>query len=207
MRYVSVTILVFLLIGVVLLAMWLRGPSLVDESRLIVPTDREHWRERLRNDIPESFVLETTGEPILVTDPTYLADVHNDSDEPAAVYLRKNGVILLNFGGDVAGPVWWKPPYLLIPLSLHLDAESRTPPRGTRVLAKQVGCDSGSFIFLPLKERISQQLRQRIDTVVREENGAILTLPAGRYQIFYEQFDAPAQNMVGLYRNIVAKKL
>jgi hypothetical protein len=207
MRYVLSATILGIVIGIVLLVMWLCGPSLVDESRLIVPSDRDLWRDRFRKDLPEAFVLETAGEPILVTDPIYLADVYNDSSDPTAIYLRKNGVILLDFGGDVGGPVWWKPPHLMIPVSLHLDFEGLKPPRGTKVLADEVGCDSGSFIFLPITEGVSPELREKIKTVVGDDNGAILPLPAGRYHFFYEQFDAPAENMRRLYRNIVAKRL
>jgi hypothetical protein len=73
------------------------------------------------------FTLETSGEPILVCDPNYLADVYNSEDEIAS-FVRRHGAFLMNFGGDSSCPVWWEPPFALFLLSAHLPDDLPRPP-------------------------------------------------------------------------------
>jgi hypothetical protein len=60
-----------------------------------------------------------------------------------------------------------------------------------------------SFVFLPLSADIPRSLRSKVKEVLGEKNAVALRLRAGRWTAYYEQFDAPQANMVGLYRNIV----
>src|SRR5262249_52886472 len=106
-------------------------------------------------------------------------------------------------GGDVSAPVWWKPPFLVMPTSMHL--ENRNPPRGAKILTQQIGCDSGSFVLLPLSAQVPFSMRHKVQETLEQGNAVALRLPPGRWTAFYEQFDAPQANMVGLYRNIVLK--
>jgi hypothetical protein len=48
-------------------------------------------------------------------------------------------------------------------------------------------------------------LRKKIDEVLEQQNGVALSLPAGKWTLFYEQFDAPEGKPVAWYRNIVLK--
>ena len=105
---------------------------MIDKTRLIKPTD----------DFKSAFAglgfrnnrsLRTAGEKVLLVDPTYVADVYNSIDEDAS-YLRKHGLFLMDFGGDTSTPVWWKMPYLLMPISNHLSKQDLELPRGTKVL-------------------------------------------------------------------------
>jgi hypothetical protein len=146
--------------------------------------------------------LVTAGEKVLLVDPTYIADVYNSTDELAS-FLREEGLFLMDFGGDTAVPVWWKPPFLVVPISMHL--QDRSPPAGAKVVTEEIGCDSGSFVFLPLPPEVPSSLRSKVKEVLGENNAVALRLPAGRWTAYYEQFDAPRANMVGLYRNIVLK--
>jgi hypothetical protein len=147
-----------------------------------------------------SFV--TAGEEVLLVDPIYIADVYSSGDAVAS-YVRDNGLFFMDFGGDVDVPVWWKDPYLVMPISLHykhLDA-----PSGASVLAESVVCDSGSFVFLPLSPDMPQDILDVVREALRVGDALSLPLPAGRWTAYYEQFDAPEANEVGLYRNIVLK--
>ena len=45
----------------------------------------------------------TTGEKVLLVDPTYIADVYNSTDEVAS-FLREQGLFLMDFGGDTTVP-------------------------------------------------------------------------------------------------------
>ena len=146
--------------------------------------------------------LVTTGEKLLLVDPIYIADVYNSTDEVAS-FLRDRGLFLMDFGGDTAVPVWWKPPFLVMPISMH--QQNFDAPSGAEVLAEQIGCDSGSFVFLPLSADMPHGVQSKVKEVLGENNAVVLPLPAGRWTAFYEQFEPPQANMVGLYRNVVLK--
>lgn len=90
-----------------------------------------------------------------------------------------------------------------MPISMHL--ENPTPSPGARVLTEQIGCDSGSFVFLPLSAKLTPSVRSEAKKALRGNGAVGLRLPAGRWTAYYEQFEPPEANMVGLYRNIVLK--
>ncbi|HMQ05051.1 MAG TPA: hypothetical protein PKD26_14115 [Pyrinomonadaceae bacterium] len=146
--------------------------------------------------------LVTHGEKILLVDPIYIADVYNSTDDVAS-FLRDRGLFLMDFGGDTAVPVWWKPPFLLMPISMH--HEKLDAPSGAEVLAEEIGCDSGSFVFLPLSADMPCGVQSQVKEVLGENNAFALGLPPGHWTAFYEQFEAPQANMLGLYRNVVLK--
>lgn len=152
--------------------------------------------------------LITTRDPIFVTDPIYLADVYNQNDDPVAAYIRSTGVIVNDFGGDTSCPVWWRDPFLVLSTSAHVDGEAiACPPCGTIVLANQVGCDSASFVFLVMQSDLPDEVLKRIETVLRDRNGALLDVPMGAYSFWLEQIGGYSQaNLAGLYRNIVAER-
>jgi hypothetical protein len=133
---------------------------MVDPSRLVKPKDK--FRVAFPDlNFREVYCFCTSGEPVLMADPTYLADVYNSEDEIAS-FLRGHGVFLMDFGGDVSGPVWWQHPYILVPISLHLSEKDLQLPEGVALLADQVGTDSGSFMFLPLTRYLPPPLRCRV---------------------------------------------
>jgi hypothetical protein len=176
---------------------------MINLSRLIVPQDK--FREGFPElDFAGLYSLHTSGEPILVIDPIHLADVYNSNDDDAS-YLRTHGVIIMDFGGDVSCPIWWQHPFVLLPISMHLSAESLKPPEGAIVLANEIGTDSGSFIFLPLQDNLPYTLKVQADKAVIQNNGVLLRLPAGEWEVFYEQWDPPEERLKALYRNIVLK--
>jgi len=144
----------------------------------------------------------TAGEKLLLVDPTYIADVYNSTDEVAS-FLRDQGLFLMDFGGDTSVPVWWKPPFVLMPISMH--HENLDAPSGADVLTEEIGCDSGSFIFLPLSADMPRGVQSKVMEAVGKNNAVALRLPAGRWTAFYEQFEPPQANMVGLCRNVVLK--
>jgi hypothetical protein len=155
----------------------------------------------------EEYSFRTSGEPVLVTDPTYLADVYNSHDEEAC-YLRAHGVFVMDFGGDTSCPVWYKDPYLMLPISMPLtdDARPLQLPTGARVLADEVGTDSGSFIFLPLVSDLPSKLQAEVNAVLTRRTGATLALPAGHWTLFYQQWDPTKGYPASLYRDIVLKR-
>ena len=80
---------------------------MIQRTRLIKPPERfqGQFSDAPEIDFRDIYQFQTSGEPILVTDPTYLADVYNSKD-PDASFLRAHGVFLMDFGGDTGGPVW-----------------------------------------------------------------------------------------------------
>ncbi len=173
---------------------------IVDPNRLIRPECT------LCRDFPglgfrDVFSFETSGEPVLLTDPTYLADVYNSRDEVAS-FLRAHGVFVADFGGDTGGPVWWQPPFVSFRIATSSSDQYPEPPEGVIALAEEVGTDSGSFVFLPLTDDLPPDLRAEVDRVLAENNGVLLPLPAGRWSVFYEQLDGTPESW---YRNIVLK--
>jgi hypothetical protein len=173
----------------------------VETRRLIKPAD--DFRAAFPGlNFRNRRTIVSAGEKVLLADPTYIADVYNSADQIAS-FLRNRGLFLMDFGGDTTVPVWWKPPFLILPISIHhgnLDA-----PLGAKVLTEEIGCDSGSFVFLPLTSDIPRSVQSKIKEVLRDNIAVALRLPAGRWAAFYEQFEAHQANTGGLYRNIVLK--
>ncbi len=178
--------------------------TILDPLRLITPKDEFKTNFPGMN-FRELYEFETRGEPILITDPTYLSDVYNENDI-LSEYLKKNGVFLMEFGGDVGGPVWWQEPYIFIPVALGMcdeDGEIETPP-GVIELGEVV-TDSGSFIFLPVKSDLPNSLKSIIDDVIENNNGVIVNLPGGKWEVFYEQLEPDGKHDASWLRNIVVQ--
>jgi hypothetical protein len=58
---------------------------MIDPGRLVDPQD--NFRSTFpRVDFRDVYELATAGEQLLVTDPTYLADVYNSTDEATATW-------------------------------------------------------------------------------------------------------------------------
>ena len=176
---------------------------MIDIARLSIP------EEDLMSAFPElgfsnRFALDTRGEAILVCDPISLADVYNSKDDVAS-FVREHGAFLMDFGGDTSCPVWWRAPFVLFPLSMHLPADLRQPP-GTELWVDEIATDSGSFVYLPLTESLPPELSAMLPDLIESGEVARLPVPAGHWQLLYEQFEPPQDNMAGLYRNIVLKR-
>jgi hypothetical protein len=180
----------------------------VTQSRLVEPEDLNDWYPELRWGNRRQLV--SSGAGVLMADPTYLADVYNEADDPVAAVVRAEGVILSDFGGDASTHVLWKPPWLKLPLSMHsgdgpAEGESLPGAEGAEIVGL-ASCDSGSLVFLALDAGLPAGLREQVDGLVDGRNASILRLPPGTYRFHYEQFDPPQANQESLYRNIVARR-
>jgi len=177
---------------------------LVDESRLIAPDyDVKACFRGLK--VNAAHFLRISEVPAVMVDPTYLADAYN-SEEDEAQYVRGNGLFILNFGGDVSGPLWFEDPYVVMPISGHVRSQDRVKPSSAHVLVERIGCDSGSFVLLPVTRATPDSIRAKIEKRVKRGNAVLLNLPSGRWELLFEQFDPPQPNMRGLRRNIVLKR-
>ena len=175
---------------------------IVDTTRLILPD--ENFIAAFPNlGFKNRFFLDTSGEAIIVCDPICLADVYNSSDWIASL-VREHGVFLMDFGGDVSCPIWWKSPFAVFPLSAHFSTHN-SKPHDTQVWAEEIYTDSGSFVFLPLSDGLPMELKSILRNALSQGDAIQLPTPAGRWELLYEQFEAPEENMNGLYRNIVMR--
>jgi len=172
---------------------------MVDPYRLVKP-QLHIWSGAAHLPFRQEMHFLTSGEPVLVTDPIYLADVYN-SEDSLACFVREQGVIVNDFGGDITCPVVWQPPFLMLVLDDTEFPEPSEMPLDAVIVASKVGCDSGSFVFLPLAEGMPAGLRTTVADVVARNNGVALPLPAGRWSVWYEDW----QDYHGRPRKIVAR--
>jgi hypothetical protein len=172
----------------------------VDEKRLINPDDN------LSSVFPhmgfeDNYCIMINHKILLIVDPIYLADIYNEND-PISTYIKKNGIILNNFGGDVSGPIYYRDPYILIVLSN--ESGNNLQEENATKLFEDIGVDSGSFVMLPDRDDIPTKLRNEIINQKNENNLAEIKLLNGEYCAYYEQWEG---NPPSFYRNIVLKRI
>jgi len=177
--------------------------ALADPSRLRPIQDLHKWSPDCMVAVDDNFELK--DEFLLITDPVHLGQTMNATTYPSASYVRTHGLRVTHYGGKASCPVLWCNPYLLLPLSLSLK-EKFLLPANTKTLARKISCHSGSLLFLPLADDIPQSLRDQVNKVCTDQNGAKIRLAAGTYRVFYEQLDTPQGSQEELYRNIVAQR-
>jgi hypothetical protein len=175
---------------------------IVDPTRLIQPSFdlSEHfpefqWRSGFDIDVPV--------EGIIFADPIYVADVYN-SDDPVATYLRLNALFIVDFGGDATGSIWYSDPFVVMPISAHY-RETPFVPNDDSPIVEDTGCDSGSFMMLPICD-IPPETAAAIQPSLDIGDAHVLRIPAGNWSLRFEQFPPPQSNMVELCRNIVLQR-
>lgn len=153
--------------------------------------------------IDDIFVIDNGF--LLIIDLSHISSILNPYNSPAASYVRTHGVIVGSYNRDVACPVFWNDPFLLLPLSYHLKENLMVYENAGEVVGS-VSCPSGSFLLLPIREDVPTPLGSLIDEALSKETGAQIKLPNGTYRVFYEQFDAPEGFKQELYQNIAVQK-
>ncbi len=160
---------------------------------------------------PSDDILTITNNQFIIIDPIYLCDLYNE-DGIKERYLKENGVLMTDFGGDISGQIF-RTHCKGIKILLVFD---RVDEDGNPIFSKEIvnnlndyevnsenlGCDSGSYIFLDyneeLKNLFSEELEENINNfvVVNKKNGS--------YKVSYEQWDTNEQNPYESWRrNIV----
>jgi hypothetical protein len=143
------------------------------------------------------------GQRLIIVDPFYIARI-DTSTGVAASYLRKNGVVLFEFGGDFSGAVYWAAPYLVIPKSDHYQPSPSGSAGSAVLLSDRIGCDHGCLVMLPETAEFPDTLFKKIATLLNQGLAAAIEPPRGTYSFFYEQFYSPSFSRTEMYRNIVA---
>jgi len=145
------------------------------------------------------------NELLLIVDLSQLGDMLNPFNSTSASYVRTHGVIVGGYVFEVACPVIWNAPFLLLPLSHHLNDNLRSYTDNGEVVGS-VFCPSGSLLLLPFREDIPLPLGGLMDEALASEGGVKIKLPNGTYRVFYEQFEAPEESKKEFYQNIVVQR-
>ena len=180
-----------------------KSHTLADPKRFKTIQDLTKMRPDCGASIDDIFVID--NELLLIADLTHIGSIMNQYNNPSASYVRINGVIVGSYNRDVACPVLWNDPFLLLPLSHHLKENFKVYADIGKVVGS-VSCLSGSFLLLPIREDITTSLGSMMDEALASEDGVKIKLPKGTYRVFYEQFDVPEGAKKELYQNIAVQK-
>ena len=177
--------------------------TLADTKRFKTIQDLTKMRPDCGASIDDIFVID--NELLLIADLTHIGSIMNPYNNPSASYVRTNGVIVGSYNRDVACPVLWNDPFLLLPLSHHLKENFKVYADIGKVMGS-VSCPSGSFLLLPIREDIPTPLDSMMDEATVKETGVKIKLPKGTYRVFYEQFEAPEGSKKEFYQNIAIQR-
>ena len=166
------------------------------------------WFAEMRIDTSKNEVDLSNGK-LLIIDPIYLSDIYNENGRKE-MYLKENGVLLTDFGGDVSGPIFRT---ICGGIKIYLVFD-RVNDEGYPVFrddeidglkknvinSEELGCDSGSYIFLDF----SKELKEIFHDELKEQKPFVIDLPKGLYSVGYEQWDTNEENPYEAWRrNIV----
>lgn len=148
---------------------------------------------------PRKTSIRITSRKLLITDPNYLADIFN-GDGQKEKYLKRHGILLMDFGGDVSGPVFRTVDgglkiYLLFDrVDSHgnpvFREEEKTELQKYELDSSNLGCDSGSYIFLDYSFLFRLLFSKELAENARSQNDLfIVDMPNGVYNVGYEQWE------------------
>ena len=177
--------------------------ALVDPKRFKTIQDLTKLRPDCGAAIDDILMID--DEFLLIVDLTHIGDLLNPFNSPSASYVRTHGVIVASHSRDVACPVIWGDPFLLLVLSNHLDEKIMGYADVGEVVGN-VSCPGGSFLFLPVQKDIPKPLNSLLDEALKKETGVKIKLPKGTYRVFYEQFEVPEGTKKEYYQNIVVQR-
>ncbi|MEE8552940.1 MAG: hypothetical protein V3S72_06540 [Desulfobacterales bacterium] len=177
--------------------------TLADPKRFKTIQDLTKMRPDCGASIDDIFVID--NELLLIVDIAHIGGILNPYNNPSASYVRTNCVIVGSYNRDVACPVLWNDPFMLLPLSHHLKENFKVYADIGKVVGS-VSCPSGSFILLPIREDIPTSLGNIMDEALVKETGVKIKLPKGTYRVFYEQFEVPEGSKQKFYQNIAVQR-
>ena len=153
--------------------------------------------------IDDIFVID--NEFLLIVDLAHIGSILNPYNSPSASYVRTHGVVVGSYNRNAACPVFWKDPFLLLPLSCHLSKSLTTYEEVGKVVGS-VSCPSGTFLFLTVHKDMPTPLEGLMHEALKKETGVKIKIPDGTYRVFYEQFETPEGAKKELYQNIAVQK-
>jgi hypothetical protein len=160
---------------------------------------------------PDQNIIKIMSGKLLIIDPIYLADIYNKNGLKER-YLKKNGVVLTDFGGDVSGQVLRTRcggiKILLVFDRVNDDGypifrEDLIGEVNTSLIdSSNLGCDSGSYIFLDFSPKLKTLFVNELKKVSNLQ--FVVEMEPGLYNVGYEQWETNENNPYEAWRrNIV----
>jgi hypothetical protein len=116
-----------------------------------------------------------------------------------------NGVIVCRDVHPEYRPIFWREPFLLLPMSCDLN-ENLTSYVDIGTAVGQISCASGALLFMPVRKDVPILLGDLIRKALAKNSGMQVMMPDGTYRVFYEQFEVPDEFDKERYRSIVVMK-
>jgi len=177
--------------------------ALANPKRFKTIQDLTKMRPDCGASIDDIFVVDK--DLLIIIDTAYLSGILNPYNSPSASYVRTHGVFVQSYNRTESCPVFWRDPFMLLPLSHHLNDNLRSYTDNGEVVGS-VSCPTGSLLLLPFREDIPLPLGSLMDEALASEGGVKIKLPNGTYRVFYEQFEAPEGSKKNFYQNIVIQR-
>jgi hypothetical protein len=177
--------------------------TLANPKRFKTIQDLTKMRPDCGASIDDFFVID--NELLLIVDLVHIGSILNPYNSPSASYVRTHGVVVGSYRRDVACPVFWRHPFLLLPLSCHLN-ENLTAYKEIGKVLGRVSCSSGTFLLVPIRKEMPESLSRLMSEALAKEAGIQIKIPNGTYRVFYEQFKVPEGAKKELYQNIAVQK-
>jgi hypothetical protein len=157
---------------------------LVNPKRFRTIQDLTQIRPDCGASIDDIFIIDNGF--LLIVDISHIGDILNPFNSPSASYVRSHGVFVGSYSCDDLFPVLWSDPFLLLPLSHHIQEQSKRYTDDENIVGN-VSCPSGSFLMLPNREDVPMPLDRLTREALSSGGGAKIKLPNGTYRVFYEQ--------------------
>ena len=177
--------------------------DLADPKRFKTIQDLTKMRPDCGASIDDIFVVD--NQPLMIVDLSNIGSILNPYNSPSASYVRTHGVIVGSYNRNAACPVFWKDPFLLLPLSCNLSKSLTTYEEVGKVVGS-VSCPSGTFLFLSFHKDMPTPLGSLMDEALKKEAGVKIRIPNGTYRVFYEQFEVPEGAKTEFYQNIAVQR-
>jgi hypothetical protein len=177
--------------------------TLANPKRFKTIQDLTKMRPDCGASIDDFLVID--NELLLIVDLVHIGSILNPYNSPSASYVRTHGVVVGSYRRDVACPVFWRHPFLLLPLSCHLN-ENLTAYKEIGKVLGRVSCSSGTFLLVPIRKEMPESLSRLMSEALAKEAGIQIKIPNGTYRVFYEQFKVPEGAKKELYQNIAVQK-
>ena len=177
--------------------------TLANPNRFRTIQDLTKMRPDCGASIDDFFVID--NELLLIIDISHMGNILNPYNSSSASYVRTHGVIVHSHICTESRPIFWREPFLLLPLSYHLKG-NLTDYEDIGNVVGSVSCSSGTFLMMPIREDIATPLGSLMDEALAEEAGTQIKIPNGTYRVFYEQFETPEGSKKEFYQNIVVQR-
>jgi hypothetical protein len=177
--------------------------ALADPKRFKTIQDLTQLRPDCSASIEDMLLIDNGS--LLIIDLSHIGYLLNPYNSPIADYVRTHGVIVCRDVHPEYRPIFWREPFLLLPMSCDLN-ENLISYADVGMAVGQISCASGSLLFMPVRSDMPAQLGDLIDKALAKEPGMQVMLPIGAYRVFYEQFEPAQDSDKERYRNIVVRK-